>query len=70
MTANRIRRVLWYTRRDGVVRGPYPDRQISRYILLGRIGENDELRPEGGQWAGMKDYPDLIPEVMKLPGIA
>jgi len=67
MTEHKIRRVLWYTRRGDVVRGPYPDRQISRYILLGRISEADELKPEGGQWAGMKDYPELIPEVMKLP---
>lgn len=68
MTENRLRRVLWYTRRDGVVRGPYPDRQISRYILLGRIRDNDELKSDDdGQWAVVSDYPDLIPEVMKLP---
>ncbi len=67
MSANRIRRVLWYTRREGVVRGPYPDRQVSRYILLGRIRDSDELRPEGGEWAGVNDYPQLIPDIMKLP---
>jgi len=67
MSTNGSRRVLWYTRRDNVVRGPYPDRQISRYILLGRIQELDELKPEDGEWANMGDYPELIPEVMKLP---
>ena len=67
MSTNRIRRVLWYTRREGIERGPYPDRQISRYILLGRIRDSDELRPEGGEWAGVNDYPQLIPDVMKLP---
>ncbi len=67
MVANKNRRVLWYTRREGVVRGPYPERQISRYILLGRIRGADELRPDGGRWAPFGDYPDLIPEVMKLP---
>jgi hypothetical protein len=67
MSANSSRRVLWYTRRDSVVRGPYPDRQISRYILLGRIRETDELKPEGGEWAVVNDYPELIPDVMKLP---
>ncbi len=68
MSENRLRRVLWYTRRDGVVRGPYPDRQISRYILLGRIRDNDELKSDDdGQWAPVSDYPHLIPEVMKLP---
>lgn len=68
MVDNRLRRVLWYTRRDGVVRGPYPDRQISRYILLGRLCDDDELKSDDdGQWAPVADYPALIPDVMKLP---
>jgi len=49
------------------VRGPYPGRQVSRYILLGRICENDELKPDDGDWASLSAYPELIPEVMKLP---
>ncbi len=61
------RRTLWYTRRDGVIRGPYPDRQISRYILLGRIRQRDEVRQEGGEWSSLEQHPELVPEVMKLP---
>lgn len=61
------KRQLWYTRRDGVVRGPYPEGQINRYILLGRIGDHDQLRHEDGAWAELAAYPELIPEVMKLP---
>jgi hypothetical protein len=61
------KRILWYTRRAGVVRGPYPDKQISRYILLGRIRDDDEVRPDDGDWAPLADHPELIPEVMKLP---
>jgi len=61
------KRILWYTRRDGVVRGPYPDKQISRYILLGRIRNSDEVRPDDGDWAPLMQYPELVPEVMKLP---
>jgi hypothetical protein len=49
------------------VRGPYPGKQVSRYILLGRICESDELKPDYGDWASLSAYPDLIPEVMKLP---
>ncbi|GMQ84342.1 MAG: hypothetical protein BMS9Abin06_1131 [Gammaproteobacteria bacterium] len=60
-------RVLWFTRRDGVVRGPYPGKQVSRYILLGRIRESDELQPDDGDWAPLAAHPELIPEVMKLP---
>ncbi len=67
MNETRHRRILWYTRRDGVVRGPYPEKQIGRYVLLGRIRESDEVRPEEGDWATLQEHPDLIPEVMKLP---
>lgn len=67
MTEVKAKRTLWYTQRDGVVRGPYPEKQVSRYILLGRIRDTDELRPEGGDWKRVSDCPDLIPEVMKLP---
>lgn len=49
------------------MRGPYPGKQVSRYILLGRICESDELKPDDGDWATLSAYPELIPEVMKLP---
>jgi len=67
MSEIKQKRVLWYTRRDGVVRGPYPEKQICRYILLGRIRQDDELRPDEGEWATLDRYPELIPEVMRLP---
>jgi uncharacterized protein YjbI with pentapeptide repeats len=57
----------WYTRRDGVARGPFPRGQISRYILLGRIREDDEVRFEYGDWKTVSECADLIPDVMKLP---
>ncbi len=67
MTAFDDRAGHWYTRRDGVVRGPFPRGQISRYILLGRIRENDEVRFEYGDWKPVAQCADLIPDVMKLP---
>ncbi len=67
MSTVKIQHTLWYTRRASVTRGPYPENQISHYILLGRIGDKDELRPENGHWQLLSAYPDLIPEVMKLP---
>ncbi len=56
---------LWFTRRLGVVRGPFPERQISRYILLGRIREDDELSLDGTHWKPVHQLPELIPDVMK-----
>lgn len=57
----------WYTRRNGVVRGPFPAQQVSRYILLGRIRDSDELRRTNGGWKRLTHYPELIPAVMQLP---
>lgn len=56
---------LWYTRRDGEVHGPYPTGLVTRYILLGRISESDELSPDGEVWKPLEAFPDLIPEVMR-----
>jgi hypothetical protein len=67
MGTEKSRRVLWFTRREGVVRGPYPRKQLSRYVLLGRIRESDEVKPDDGEWRELSAYPDLVPEVMKLP---
>lgn len=56
---------LWFTRRYGHVRGPFPQQQISHYILLGRIREDDELSMDREKWAPLQDLPHLIPDVMK-----
>lgn len=56
---------LWYTRRAGHVRGPFPQRQITHCILLGRIGDDDELSTDRETWLPLQQLPQLIPEVMK-----
>lgn len=56
---------LWYTRRAGHVRGPFPQRQISHYILLGRICGDDELSVDREHWHTLADLPHLIPDVMR-----
>lgn len=67
MNAEKTQRRRWYTRRNGVERGPYPEKLISRYILLGRIHPEDEVRHEAGEWKKLCQLPYLIPDVMKLP---
>ena len=57
---------LWYTRRDKEIRGPFPSGMVMRYILLGRITENDELSVDQLSWQRVYDLPELIPEEMKL----
>lgn len=58
---------LWFTRRYGVVRGPFPVAWIRRYILLGRIRMTDELRLGAGDWRAAFLCEELIPEVLRQP---
>ncbi len=67
MTEEQDKAERWYTRRDGVIRGPYPAGQISRYILLGRIRETDQLSLDQHTWKEVSACQLLIPQVMKLP---
>lgn len=56
---------LWYTRREGTITGPFPIKQIKRYILLGRIVDSDELSTDKITWKPLSELPELVPTVMK-----
>ena len=55
----------WFIRRRGEVIGPYPGGLVSRYILLGRVQETDEVSSDGREWLLVSDVPELIPEILK-----
>jgi hypothetical protein len=56
---------LWYVRKDGRIRGPFPAGQIAREILLGRIRDSDELSVDREHWRPLSALPQLVPEVMQ-----
>ena len=56
---------IWYTRRDGQTRGPFPIGQIRRYVLLGRLRDSDEVSPDGETWSRVRDTDAVIPDVAK-----
>lgn len=55
---------LWYLRKGGRIRGPFPAGQIAREILLGRIRANDELGVDREHWRPLSALPQLVPEAM------
>jgi len=57
---------LWYTRRDKEIRGPFPAPLVTRYILLGRVREEDELSTDQISWQPVSGLPELIPEELKV----
>jgi hypothetical protein len=68
MTAEQNQSRLWYVRRAGRERGPFPPGQITREILLGRIQADDELSQDRQTWKPMSAVPQLHPETMRQAG--
>jgi len=58
--------ITLYTRRDGVVKGPFPAGQISRYVLLGRVKPSDEVSEDKHNWSRVDQRADIMPEVLNL----
>ncbi len=58
---------LWFTRRGDTVRGPFPSRVISDYLLLGRLRPSDEVSHDRATWAPLAQVPQLVPEVLRSP---
>ena len=57
----------WYTRRGGVVRGPFSVDEITRHFILGRICLDDELSQDRLTWRTAKRCTELLPvEVQNL----
>lgn len=54
----------WYVRRGKEVKGPFPAGLVSRYLLLGRVRENDEVSRDRQEWLPVARVPELIPEVI------
>jgi len=55
---------LWFTQKDGVVRGPHPSGLISRFLLLGRLTLDDEISPDRENWRPVREFPRLVPEAL------
>lgn len=56
---------LWYTRRNDDVRGPFPQRVIAQYLLIGRLHDSDEVSLDRKSWKKINEVAELIPDVLK-----
>lgn len=57
----------WYARRGGIVRGPFTNEYMARYILLGRIRLDDELSQDRVSWRSAREYPLPFPRALLEP---
>lgn len=54
----------WYVRRRGRISGPYSSGLIQRQVLLGRIGNDDELSHDQQGWKRLTQLSELVPSVL------
>ncbi|HEB86067.1 MAG TPA: pentapeptide repeat-containing protein [Gammaproteobacteria bacterium] len=54
-----------YVRKNGQVLGPFPPRQISQSLLLGRFRVSDEVSEDRESWVMIQSRQDLLPEVLQ-----
>jgi hypothetical protein len=55
----------WYTRRSGVIRGPFNVDVITRYFLLGRLCMDDEFSQDRVMWMSANHCTGLLPPELK-----
>ncbi len=60
------KRLLLYTRRGDTIRGPFPSKQITRHVLLGRLKVIDEVSIDQINWKTISEFPEIIPEEMSV----
>lgn len=58
-------RLQWYTRRSGVVRGPFSAEEISRHLILGRIRMEDEISQDRDRWQAAEHCGELLPDELQ-----
>jgi len=55
------KRLLLYTRRGDIIRGPFPSKQITRHVLLGRLKVTDKVSIDQINWKPISEFPEIIP---------
>jgi len=60
------KQALWYVRRKGPVKGPFPSGTIRRFLMLGRILLTDQVSRDKKRWQMVSEVPEMMPpEVRK-----
>ncbi len=58
----------WYIKLGEEVHGPFPNKLIGRYLILGRIELDTPVSQDKSHWAAVSEYPALIPQVVMDAG--
>jgi hypothetical protein len=59
---------VWQVKQGEVTTGPFPEKLIFDFILIGRIRDDDLLSMDGHFWRPYREIPDILVEVEQLLG--
>jgi len=58
----------WYVKQGESVQGPFPNKLIGSYLILGRMTQSTLVSQDKVNWSAVKNYPAIVPEVVKESG--
>jgi len=58
----------WYIKLGESIQGPFPNKLIGRYLILGRIKLETLVSQDKNNWAPVKNYPAMVPDVVREAG--
>lgn len=58
----------WYIKLGERVHGPFPNKLIGRYLILGRISLDTEVSQDKTHWSAVENYPAMVPDVVREAG--
>jgi len=58
----------WYIKEGEDINGPFPNKVISSYLILGRITLDTLISKDKEHWSPVDKYPAMVPDVVKEAG--
>jgi len=58
----------WYIKQNEKVKGPFPNKLIGSYLILGRINLDTLVSQDQKNWSPVSQYSAMVPEVVKEAG--
>jgi len=58
----------WYIKQNSKIQGPFPNKLIGSYLILGRIKLETLISQDQKNWSPVSSYPAMVPDVVKEAG--
>jgi len=58
----------WYIKQESKIQGPFPNKLIGSYLILGRINLDTLVSQDQRNWSPVSHFPAMVPEVVTEAG--